>query len=705
MAYDKIIYWIQSLKTNNYPNSLNTTCLGLLSVFKNKLTSRNNDSYSYIYDLSAIALLLLPLTLSNALAMLLGHTFNVLELPFFSKLCFHLSNLLINIYPLSFCIISGYYLSHKTTFNSALFIIYSLVLFYLISIENGSLSTAYYLPNNPLIALLSALVTFIYCTRFNLLQLEPQALDFSSRLFKHMLHFFVFIGSALFLSKVVVKVIEYFTSLISGLSLDPLTFSGGLIYQTLLGLLGAIGINGHNMLFSTKQTIYSATQENMTAWATGETPLNIISQGFYDAFMSMGGSGNSISLLLCVLIFSKERNHIMLALAALPLVIFNINEVLLFGLPIIFNPLLIIPFVGLPLVSFLITYLCISSGLVSPVVEIVNWMTPPLFSGYIAMGNNIEGTLLQLFIIIIGIFIYRPFYLSFAGKYSIRLKSVMSETLVEKSIFTNLLDSVRTSASNSLNKSSAQKRLATLLHEGELLMHYQLLQSVLDKHSFSFEALLRYQDKTGKLHPPTFICDFQLLNMMPMLDNLVIDKVLLDMQQMTLSPLHRVAINISVASIEKTDFVSHLLARLSHFSIPPQWLELEITEEAILSDNLPLLQTMENLKSHGLKISMDDFGTGYASFPHLNKYPFDKIKLDRSLLQDTVTPKGKELYQLIAKMGEIADCEVVAEGVETTEEYEFVAKCGVDAVQGYLLAKPQPLSATLKLIGQYQRIS
>ncbi|MGF1807429.1 EAL domain-containing protein, partial [Aliivibrio sifiae] len=75
------------------------------------------------------------------------------------------------------------------------------------------------------------------------------------------------------------------------------------------------------------------------------------------------------------------------------------------------------------------------------------------------------------------------------------------------------------------------------------------------------------------------------------------------------------------------------------------------------------------------------------------------------LLQDTVTPKGKELYQLIAKMGEIADCEVVAEGVETTEEYEFVAKCGVDAVQGYLLAKPQPLSATLKLIGQYQRIS
>lgn len=692
------------MKTNTVPNSLNTPFLSLLSAFKHKLTSRNHDSYSYVYDLSAIALLLLPLTLSNALAILLGHTFNVLELPFISGLCFHLSNLLINIYPLSFCVIAGYYLSHKTTFNSALFIIYSLVLFYLVSIENDSLSTAYYFPNNPLIALLSALVTFIYCTRFNLLQLEPQALDFSSRLFKHVLHFFVFIGSALFLSKAVVRIIEYFTSLISGLSLDPLTFSGGLIYQTLLGLLGAIGINGHNMLFSIKQTIYSATQENMTAWAAGEAPLNIISQGFYDAFMSMGGSGNSISLLLCVLIFSKERNHIMLALAALPLVIFNINEVLLFGLPIIFNPLLIIPFVGLPLVSFLITYLCISSGLVSPVVEIVNWMTPPLFSGYIAMGNNIEGTLLQLFIIVIGIFIYRPFYLSFTGRYSIRLKSVISDTHVEKTIFTSLLDNARAAASNSLNKSSAQKRLTTLLHQGELVMHYQLLQSILDKRAFSFEALLRYQDKDGELHPPTFISDFQLLNMMPMLDKLVLDKVLLDMQQMALSPSHRVAINISVASIEKPDFVSQLLSRLHHFSIPPQWLELEITEEAILSDNLLLLKTMENLKSHGIKISMDDFGTGYASFPHLNKYPFDKIKLDRSLLLDAVTPKGKDLYQLIAKMGEIADCEVVAEGVETDEEYKFVAACGVDTVQGFLLAKPQPLAEILTLIKRYQRI-
>lgn len=667
-----------------------------MSTFKQKIKQTRTTSHSYIYDLSAIALLLLPLTLSNAIMVLFAHAFNFIELHELSTLLFNLSNVLINIYPLSFCIVAGYYLSHKTTFNSASFIIYTLALFYLVSVENGSLSVPYNFPNNPLLALLSALITFLYCSRFSLQQLEPQALDFSSRLFKHVLHFFVFIASALFLSKIASKCIETFSSLIGNFSADPLTLTGGLLYQTLLGLLGAIGINGHNMLFATKQAIFAETQYNMTEWLAGEAPLHTINQGFYDAFMSMGGSGNSISLLLCILLFSKERNHRMLALAAFPLVMFNINEVLLFGLPIIFNPLLIIPFVTLPLVSFLITYICIESGLISPIVSIVDWMTPPLFSGYIAMGDDIDGSILQLVIIIIGIFIYRPFYLSFAGKYSLYLKSTLPDSTIEKSIFKNLLDSVRSSAANSLRTSSSQKRLARLLREGEFIMYYQLLQSISDKNDFSFEALLRYQDKSGRICPPIFIADFQLLNMMPMLDKLVIDKVLSDMQEMTLSPSHRIAVNISVASIENHNFASHLLTRLQHYAISPHWLEIEITEEAILSDNQNLLTTLETLKSHGIKIAMDDFGTGYASFPHLLKYPFDKIKLDRSLLLDASTKKGKDLYQLIVKMGDVADCEVVAEGVETKQEYQFISNCGVDKVQGFLIAKPQPLSSVLE---------
>ena len=490
-----------------------------------------------------------------------------------------------------------------------------------------------------------------------------------------------------------------FGGMVRDLGVDPLTLTGGLMYQTVLGLLGSIGINGHNLLFAIKQQIFAATEANMMAWQAGDAPLNVISQGFYDAFMSMGGSGNSISLLLCVLMFARERNHLMLALAAMPLVIFNINEVLLFGLPIIFNPILIVPFVLVPLVSFVVTYSCISFGLVPPVENIVNWMTPPIFSGYMAMGNQIEGSILQALIIVLGVFIYRPFYLAYAGKFSAQFRANTAYTGIESSIFKSLLNNVRDSNNSSINKSTAQKRLTTILREGELVMFYQKLQSTKKVNVFSYEALLRYIDKDGNLCPPTFVSDFQMLNSMPLLDKLVIERVLADMQQMTLSKDRRIAINIAVATIEQEEFVPHLLSRLAHYGISPEWLEIEITEEAILSNKVFLIKTMEALQAQGIRIAMDDFGTGYASFPHLLKYPFDKIKLDRSLLLDANDQKGRDLYELVAKLGHITHCEVVAEGVETQQEYDFVKGCGVDKVQGYFFARPSPL---VDILGEQQ---
>lgn len=145
-------------------------------------------SKSYLTDLASIALLLLPLILSNALAVF-GHVFRFTGLADFSQLLFHVSDILINLYPSAFCVVAGYYLSHKTNVSSAVFIIYSLIMFYLISIENGSLSQTYMLPNNPLLALLSATMTYVYCSIFKIRLLEPQALDFSSRLLKHVVHF------------------------------------------------------------------------------------------------------------------------------------------------------------------------------------------------------------------------------------------------------------------------------------------------------------------------------------------------------------------------------------------------------------------------------------------------------------------------------------------------------------------------------------
>ena len=146
-----------------------------------------------------------------------------------------------------------------------------------------------------------------------------------------------------------------------------------------------------------------------------------------------------------------------------------------------------------------------------------------------------------------------------------------------------------------------------------------------------------------------------------------------------------------MASIEQPDFVQHLFSRLEHYAVEPSKVEIEITEEAMLSDKVHLIKVMAELQAHNITISMDDFGSGYASFPHLLQYPFNKVKIDRSLLLDAQSNKGKEIYKLVTKLGEIANCKIVAEGVETQQEYEFIKDCGVDLVQGFYLARPLPL--------------
>ena len=228
-------------------------------------------------------------------------------------------------------------------------------------------------------------------------------------------------------------------------------------------------------------------------------------------------------------------------------------------------------------------------------------------------------------------------------------------------------------------------------------MFYQKLQSTKNINEFSYEALLRYIDKDGKLCPPTFVSAFQMLNSMPSLDKLVIEKVLADMQQMNLSKDRRIAINIAVATIEQEEFVPHLLSRLDHYGISPEWLEIEITEEAILSNKVFLIKTMEALQARGIRIAMDDFGSGYSSIGYLSKYDFDKVKIDRSLVLNLNNKNGRELFRLTAKLVKITGAVTVAEGIETESELEFMAELGIDLIQGFYFCRPMPFDDVVKL--------
>lgn len=649
----------------------------------------------YIRDISVVFLLLLPLIICNAITLFVGYGLNWVTFSDLANIFFYFSNLLIGIYPIALCLITSYYIATKHGVNAMVVVPYSLLLFIAVSVPNALVSVQSGLPNNPLIALLAAMISAICCISFRLFPLDPSRIDFVSTLYKHVLHFFCFLLLTVCLAKFTTIIIELSRDVRHDISLNPLTFYGGLAYQFVLGLLGAIGINGHNFLFRAKQQLFENTQQNIADWQTGEADLNILGQGFYDAFLSIGGSGNTISLLLCVLLFSKERRHITLALSALPLVIFNINELLLFGLPIIFNPILIVPFVFVPLVSFVVVYSAMTIGLVNPVSTIVDWMTPPLISGYIATQHSFSGVVLQLVVVIIGIAIYRPFYLHFVGQSESNNMAISRQHELGRSTLKLFLGDVTQAMTSYISKHDISRRVSRMLSHGEFVMYYQPQIYLNNNPGFSFESLIRYKDSDGKLLPPLFIQDFQQLGAMKQLDKMVIDLVLVDMQKMPLTLNCKVAINISTETISDKHIVAYIVERLSFYNISPLNLEIEITEEAIIDNDKLVSENIAVLQALGITVAIDDFGSGYASFPHLLKFNFDKVKLDRSLLFNIDNERERNLYQLLAKISEVTGCVLVAEGVETRAEKQFVKQCGIDICQGFYFAKPMPLDDAL----------
>jgi len=152
-----------------------------------------------------------------------------------------------------------------------------------------------------------------------------------------------------------------------------------------------------------------AMQQNVEAFAAKATIPNIIVLPFRDLYGHIGGTGSTIALLIVIFIWSKRREHKQFANMVIPTSIFNINEPIVFGFPILFNPFMLIPFVFGPLVLFVIAYAATYLGLVSPIVAYVPWSVPPLINGWLASGGDFRNVILQLVLIIIQVIIYLPF--------------------------------------------------------------------------------------------------------------------------------------------------------------------------------------------------------------------------------------------------------------------------------------------------------
>jgi PTS system cellobiose-specific IIC component len=172
------------------------------------------------------------------------------------------------------------------------------------------------------------------------------------------------------------------------------------------------GIHGSNILEPVMQAFYvPAVDANALAIAAGEVPKFIVTKSFFDAFVYMGGSGTTITLLAAIFVASKRKHYRMMAGMGAPAGLFNINEPIIFGLPIVLNPIFFIPFLLVPVVLTVVAYTATAIGLVPVTQVVIPWVTPPVIGGFLATGGSVMGAALSVVNLAIGFVIYLPFVL------------------------------------------------------------------------------------------------------------------------------------------------------------------------------------------------------------------------------------------------------------------------------------------------------
>jgi len=160
-------------------------------------------------------------------------------------------------------------------------------------------------------------------------------------------------------------------------------------------------------------------------------------------------------------------------------------------------------------------------------------------------------------------------------------------------------------------------------------------------------------------------------------------------------------VNVSARQFRHEDFVAQVEAVLDESGINTSRLKLELTESLILNNVEDSISKMEQLKSLGVEFSMDDFGTGYSSLSYLKRLPLDQIKIDQSFVRDLVTDSSdRAIVHTIIAMAQSLDLDVIAEGVETEEQRQFLLGKGCTHYQGYLFGTPVPIEQFEALLKQ-----
>ncbi|CZF84329.1 Cyclic di-GMP phosphodiesterase Gmr [Grimontia marina] len=421
---------------------------------------------------------------------------------------------------------------------------------------------------------------------------------------------------------------------------------------------------------------------------------NIPFTNFFDLFVVYGGAGSTWSLIFALLLFSRNSHGRAVAKISIPFAVMNINEILLFGLPVIYNPALAIPFVIVPLLNHILAFAFLSLIPVEIINEPISWVTPILMNSWLITGGDVIAVFLQIALISLGVAIYRPFIRYFED----RSNEGMRDTLMRK---LRLNSNVLSSSDVLLNEAQLKfdKKLDKVnthmkrLIEGELVLFYQPQYNLKTGHLIGMEALLRL--KTGDhFYGPSFLNDFNDAGLSLPIDRWVLDQLSFDLKDWKERGIltHKVSMNITVDALLDSDYITLFITHLKGLPVV-----VEVTESSYIKNQREAQKAINRLRKEGFSVAIDDFGSGYSSLSMLASLSADFVKLDRQFLENTSSESGQVLYRHISQALEEMHYTVIAEGVENDTEISLVLACNIDIAQGYFYHKALSKSDIEKL--------
>ncbi|WP_188738209.1 EAL domain-containing protein [Shewanella inventionis] len=239
-----------------------------------------------------------------------------------------------------------------------------------------------------------------------------------------------------------------------------------------------------------------------------------------------------------------------------------------------------------------------------------------------------------------------------------------------------------------------EEQLRNALKNNKLEVYFQPLVDIRNRNIVGAEALLRWHNpELGNVSPDEFIPIAEQTGLIIPIGQFVIEQAFSASHhwQSHFMSQFKIAINVSPKQFREDKFVDLLTSLLAQYHINPSSVELEVTEGVLLSGDQIINSNLSAINDIGVSISMDDFGTGYSSLSYLRSYPFDTLKVDKSFINDiTVDPGDLELVGAAIAMGHGLNLSVVAEGIETEEQYQLLSALKCDYGQGYLFSKPLP---------------